>query len=118
MSFLEALERGELLYQACRECNAPQTPARFACRRCASERLEWRRAAGGGVVYALTVVARAPSEEFRALAPYTLVLVDLDEGARVMGHASPGVAIGDRVTAGYVPFAGRTLLRFTRVDNA
>lgn len=103
-------------YQACVECGASQTLERFACRACGSTRLEWRPASGRGVVYASTVVMRAPSQEFRALVPYTLVLVDLDEGARLMGHASPGLAIGDRVHASPFQFNGRTLLKFLKDD--
>lgn len=112
--FLEGLQRGELRYQACSACGTAQTLARYACRRCGGAQLEWRKSAGRGVVYAVTVVARAPSEEWRALAPYTLALVDLDEGSRLMGHAEPGLAIGERVAASYFDFAGRRLLRFRR----
>ena len=78
---------------------------------------DWRVSRGEGTVFAVTVVARAPSDEFRALAPYTLVLVDLDEGFRLMGHAVPGVAIGDRVVADYFIHGERTLVRF-RPDHA
>jgi uncharacterized OB-fold protein len=112
--FLEGLQRGVLRYQACTACGAAQTLARFACRRCGDERLEWRASAGHGTVYAVTVVARAPSEEWRAIAPYTLALVDLDEGARLMAQAEPGIAIGDRVAAGFFEFAGKRLVRFRR----
>lgn len=115
--FLDGLARGELRYQACLACEAPQTLARYACRHCGSTRLEWRRAAGRGTVYATTVVTRAPSEEFRALAPYTLAIVELDEGPRFMGHATAGVKIGDRVVAEYFDFGGRKLVRF-RPDGA
>lgn len=110
--YLDGLARGELRYQACLECGAPQTLARYACRACGSVRLEWRKATGRGTVYATTVVARAPSEEFRALAPYTLAIVELDEGPRLMGHATTGIAIGDRVVAEYFAFGGRNLVRF------
>lgn len=109
---MEGLARGELRFQACPDCGAAQTLARYACRSCGQTRLEWRGAAGRGTVYATTTVTRAPSEEFRSLAPYVLVLVELDEGPRVMGHATHGAAIGDRVMADYFTFGGRTLLRF------
>ena len=110
--FLEGLARGELRYQVCLACGAPQTLARYACRSCGGTRLEWRTADGRGTVYATTVVTRAPSEEFRALAPYTLAIVELDEGPRLMGHAPAGTSIGDRVRAGYFAFGGRNLVRF------
>jgi uncharacterized OB-fold protein len=116
--FREGLQQGELRYQACSACQAPQTLARYACRRCGSTQLEWRKAAGRGVVYAATLVARAPYEEFRPLAPYTLALVDLDEGVRLMGHAAPGLAIGDPVGVEFFQFAGRTLIRFVKVGHA
>uniref|UniRef100_UPI0028B140D7 Zn-ribbon domain-containing OB-fold protein n=1 Tax=Diaphorobacter nitroreducens TaxID=164759 RepID=UPI0028B140D7 len=63
-------------------------------------------------VRATTVVARAPSEDFRALAPYTLAIVQLDEGPRLMGHAAAGVQIGERVRAEFFEHLGRPLLRF------
>jgi len=110
--FLEGLERGEIRYQACADCGAAQTLARYACRACGSAQLQWRTAKGLGSVYAATTVARAPSEEFRALAPYALAIVELDEGPRLMGHAAPEVRIGDRVAAGFFKFGDRNLVRF------
>jgi uncharacterized OB-fold protein len=112
--FTDGLTCGELRYQACVDCGTAQTLARYACRKCGSRRLEWRLSEGRGTVFATTLVARAPSDEFRSLAPYTLVLVDLDEGARLMGHAEPAITIGDRVRAGFFAHGGRTLVRFTR----
>jgi uncharacterized OB-fold protein len=69
-------------------------------------------------VFATTVVARAPSKVFQPLAPYTLALVDLDEGARLMGHAEPGTSIGDQVAAGFFEHEGQTLVRFRRIQRS
>ena len=110
--YVAGLEKGVLRYQACLECGATQTLPRHACRRCGAQRLEWRDSKGRGTVYATTVVTRAPSDDFRALAPYTLVLVDLDEKSRLMAHAQTGVAIGDRVVATFFKHGERTLVRF------
>lgn len=110
--YVDGLALGVVRYQRCVGCGHAQRLARHACARCGSERLQWLDADGTGTVYALSEVARVPSTSFRALLPYTLVLVDLDEGARVMGHAEPGLAIGDRVVAGFFEHAGRSLLRF------
>jgi hypothetical protein len=56
---------------------------------------EWRVSAGRGVVYATTVAHRREGE------PYNIVLVDLDEGFRMMstvvGVAPEDVAVGARV---------------------
>lgn len=134
--YLDGLAHGVLRYQRCDACLAAQTLARHACRQCGATRLSWHASVGRGTVYATTVVTRAPSEAFRALVPYTLVLVDLDEGFRVMAHGSAGLAIGERVAAGFVavgddgapiavaagpaPGAGRgpCLLRFRRSDES
>ncbi len=112
--YAEGLDTGHVRYQSCADCGAAQSLERHACQRCGSVRLAWRDAAGGATVYAVTEIARAPDDSFRALVPYTLVLATLDEGPRVMGHAEPGVAIGDRVRAGFFRHGERTLLRFQR----
>jgi uncharacterized OB-fold protein len=70
--------------------------------------------AGRGAVFAATEVVRAPSPELRSSAPYTILLVDLDEGFRMMAHGDPGLAIGERVEAGFARFAGRLVPRFRR----
>jgi uncharacterized OB-fold protein len=113
--FVDGLARHELRYQRCIACNHPQALARHACARCGGNRLAWERASGRGVVHSATTIWRAPTEAFRARVPYAIVLVDLDEGARVMGHADPGVAIGDRVAAGFQDVDGRVLLRFAPI---
>ena len=114
--FLEGLQRGEIRYQVCTGCGTAQTLARYACRACGGGKLEWRTARGSGEVYSTTTVARAPSDEFRALAPYTLAIVELEEGPRLMGHASPGVRIGDRVLARFFEFGDRRLIRFAKEE--
>ena len=112
--FLEGLQQREIRYQACAACGVAQTLARFACRACGSTELQWRAAKGAGRVYSVTTVARAPSDEFRPLAPYALAIVELDEGPRLMGHATLDARIGDRVIAGFFDFGERRLVRFTK----
>ena len=114
--FIEGLQRGEVRYQACASCGAAQTLARYACRECGSKELQWRVARGTGRVYSVTTVARAPSDEFRPLAPYALAIVELDEGPRLMGHATADARIGDRVIAGFFDFGARRLIRFTKEE--
>ncbi|WP_416400926.1 Zn-ribbon domain-containing OB-fold protein [Alicycliphilus denitrificans] len=114
--FTDGLRQGVVRYQRCAACGHAQTLARHACQRCGHEDLRWHDAAGTATVRAATVVARAPSDDFRPLAPYTLVIAELDEGPRLMGHALPGVRIGQRVRAGFFAHQGRALLRFTPID--
>ncbi|WP_312307176.1 OB-fold domain-containing protein [Pulveribacter sp.] len=115
--FTDGLRQGVLRYQHCSACGRAQTLARYACQHCGARgTLHWRDAAGTGGVHAVTEVARAPSDAFRALAPYTLAIVQLDEGPRLMGHATPGVRIGARVRAGFFEHQGVVLIRFEPVD--
>ena len=65
-------------------------------------------------VYATSLVCRAATPETRAHVPYNIVLVDTSEGFRMMAHGDNDLAIGDRVTARFVPFAGRLVPHFTR----
>ena len=44
-----------------------------------------------------------------------IVLVDTAEGFRMMAHGDNDLAIGDRVTARFVPFAGRLVPYFEKV---
>ena len=113
--FTDGLAQGVLRYQRCERCGAAQRLARYACTACGESTLGWHDAAGTGRVFSLTEVKRAPTDAFKAMAPYTLVLVDLDEGARLMGHGRAGMAIGDRVRASVFTLDGQPLIRFEPV---
>ena len=115
--FADGLARGELRVQRCSGCGTATLPPRLACPACGAATLPWQPASGGGTVWAVTVVHRAPSDLYKPLLPYTLVLVQLDEGPRVMGHGHAGLAIGDRVLARFFNLPGAApgqlpLLRF------
>jgi uncharacterized OB-fold protein len=110
--FWDGCAAGELRYQRCGACSALQPYPRPFCVRCGAAGPAWLTALGKGTVYAVTRVERAPSDEFRTLAPYFIVLVDLDEGCRMMAHGAPGLAIGDGVRVCFFEHGGRFLPRF------
>lgn len=99
-TYLEGLERGELRYQRCAECGAVVFVPRVLCDRCGSTALRFEISAGRGTVYSATAVTQ------RDAPPYSVCLVDLDEGFRMMsavvGVAADDVEIGMRVAAGFV----------------
>jgi uncharacterized OB-fold protein len=54
-------------------------------------------ASGGGSVWSVTQVLRAPVPELDVPGGYAIALVTLDEGPRIMCRAAEGLMIGDRV---------------------
>ena len=103
-----------LTYQHCLHCGRVFYFRRDFCPRCGVSVPPVRAATGLGTVYAATLVLRAPSDEFRAIAPYRIVLVDLDEGFRAMAHADPTLVIGDRARCQPRLIAGRMLPYFEK----
>jgi uncharacterized protein len=101
-------------YQRCGDCGHTWYFVRTFCPRCGGTDVPAHTASGRGVVHAVTIVDRAPTAEMKALAPYTLVMVDADEGFRLMAHGVPGLAIDDPVTGSSVELAGRSIPLFKR----
>jgi uncharacterized OB-fold protein len=106
-----------IVYQRCAACGHTWYFHRDFCPACGDGAPAESVSAGTGTVHAGTLVLRAPSDEFRAIAPYRIVLVDVDEGFRMMGHAEPSLAIGDRVRAEVRTLAGRSLPFFNRNNS-
>jgi uncharacterized OB-fold protein len=89
------LENGKLGYQRCADCSAAVFYPRVLCPVCGSGALEWRESAGRGTVYATTAVHSRNHD------PRNVVLVDLDEGFRMMSRVedvpAEEVEVGTRV---------------------
>ncbi|WP_291867620.1 OB-fold domain-containing protein [Bradyrhizobium sp.] len=104
-----------IVYQSCAACGTLQYFRRSFCVACGAPDLVEKRASGQGTVYATSLVCRAATPETRAHVPYNLVLVDTIEGFRMMAHGDHELAIGDKVTAHFAPFAGRLVPYFEKV---
>jgi uncharacterized protein len=101
-----------IAYQRCDDCGATWYFHRSFCPACGGADARTLRAAGTGTVHALSLVHRAPTEELRAHAPYLIVLIDTDEGFRLMAHGAKDLAIGDRVRARFVAFGSNKNIPF------
>lgn len=97
--YWQGAAEGELRYRKCDACDAAIFYPRSICPACGAPDPNWAVSKGAGTVYACSTVHRAPPA-FADNAPYTVLLVDLDEGFRMMGglDGDGDVAIGDRVT--------------------
>lgn len=102
------------VYQHCGACGRQWLFMRDFCPHCGARDPLFKAAAGRGTVSASTLVHRAPDDRFRVIAPYRLVLVDLDEGLRLMAHADATLAVGDRVQGHVQSIAGRPLPYFIK----
>lgn len=110
--FWEGIAAGELRLQRCRACGLAVFYPRAVCPHCLGAELAWFTARGTGGVYSYTVAHRAFGE-FADQAPFTVALVDLDEGVRMMTRivdAAPGeVEVGLRVEMTVRQIAGAEL---------
>jgi len=106
-----------IVYQSCVSCGAGQYFRRAFCAACGGTELLEKRARGEGTVYATSLVCRAATPQTRAHVPYNIVLVDAVEGFRMMAHGDNDLAIGDRVNARFVQFAGRLVPCFGKTSQ-
>lgn len=84
--YWEGCKQGKLLLQKCRTCGIYQTFPRTLCCKCLSEALDWVQSSGRGTVYSFSTIYRPPSPEFADDIPYTIALVELEEGIRMMSN--------------------------------
>jgi uncharacterized protein len=95
LTYRRHLENGKLGYQRCTDCSVAVFYPRVLCPVCGGRALEWRESAGRGTIYATTALYSRDRD------PRNVVLVDLDEGFRMMsrveGVAAEEVAVGMRV---------------------
>ena len=94
-----AAAAGRIETERCTACDTLQAAPRETCAACGAAALVPAVLSGRGHVAAITTIHRAPTPDYRPLVPYAIALVDLAEGVRMMGHAAPGLAVGDAVTA-------------------
>lgn len=81
--FWHALDEGRFLVSKCDACGHLSFPPKRACPRCTSVVMRWREITGRGRLYSLTRVHAGPSR-FAGEMPYTVGIVDLDEGVRLV----------------------------------
>ncbi|MEA3253372.1 MAG: OB-fold domain-containing protein [Chloroflexota bacterium] len=83
--FNKALKKGKLLGLKCLDCGKFTCPPKIACQECGSTNLEIAELQGNAKIVTYTV-SYVPSEGREAEAPYTVVMVELDEGPWLMGN--------------------------------
>jgi hypothetical protein len=84
--FFAAAAEGRLVYRACGDCGRGLHPPTAHCPFCGGWNTDWREAQGTGTLYSWTTVHQSVHPAYPA--PYTLVLVALDDttDVRLIGH--------------------------------
>lgn len=99
--FLEALKEGKLKGTRCTRCNTLYFPPRANCTaQCLTdEHIKWEELSGEGTILSFSEVQISPAG-FERYAPYTVCVVDLKEGGRLLawkGDDTKELRIGDPI---------------------
>jgi uncharacterized OB-fold protein len=78
--------KGELRFQRCSGCQAWRHVPRQLCPECGSGEWSWERSSGHGRVFTWTVATRATHPGFEQDIPYAAVVVEMDEGVRLLSQ--------------------------------
>jgi uncharacterized OB-fold protein len=92
-SHAEALAAGRLTFQRCRACGHAWLPPSEECPSCLSPDHGWEDASGQAQLVSWCTYHRTPLPEFESELPYTVYLVALAEGPRLISGPSEGGAV-------------------------
>ena len=83
-SFYKFVREGKLMAAKCGNCGTLLLPPRPVCTKCFSTDFEWVKLKGRGKLLSYTVIHVSPVQ-FQSMAPYTVGIVELEEGPRLPG---------------------------------
>ncbi|MFW9842923.1 MAG: Zn-ribbon domain-containing OB-fold protein [Candidatus Thorarchaeota archaeon] len=82
--FWEGVQKRQLVFERCGDCGTWVHPPRPMCPRCHSLKMEWSPSTGRGSVYSWVTYRVSPHPALEA--PYAVVLVELEEGVRLISN--------------------------------
>ena len=85
---------GRLCFQRCSGCATWRHLPRSLCAACGSREWQWCESSGRGRIYSWSVTHQAMDPSFATDVPYAVVLVELEEGVRMVSGVR-GIEIGD-----------------------
>ena len=85
-SFWEGCKRHELLLPRCNQCGHHWFPPAYLCPECLGADWAWTPASGRGRVYTFGVYHRVYHKAFQDDIPYTVAVVELEEGPRLTSN--------------------------------
>ncbi len=90
--YWDSLAKGVLSFQRCNACGHAWLPARSECPHCLADDWRWAPAGGGAKLISWVVYHMAYHPAFAHRLPYTVAVVELDEGPRLISNL---VKLGD-----------------------
>jgi uncharacterized OB-fold protein len=84
--FWKGAREGRLLLQRCASCRRWRYPPAPICAACGSFDSAWEPASGVGTVYSWTIAHHAFHPGLADRVPYNIVLVELEEGPRMVSN--------------------------------
>jgi uncharacterized protein len=96
--FWDSLKAHAIKLQHCAACDKFVYYPRAVCPSCLSTELVWMEVSGRGIIHAFTIPHRHPNPEFRV--PYVVVLVELQEGVRMLSNLVDVEPIPEQVPIG------------------
>ena len=82
--FWDGTRQHKLLFKRCSKCGTIDHPPYLYCTECWAEEHEWVQASGKGEIYAFTTCLLGAPPAFTDDQPFTLAVVDLPEGPRML----------------------------------
>ena len=84
--YWDSLAAGALSFQRCSHCGHAWLPVRAECPHCLGAEWGWEQAAGGAKLISWVVYHTAFHPAFAGRLPYTVAVVELDEGPRLISN--------------------------------
>ena len=113
--YFQAVAEGRLVVQQCNSCRALRWPPLAGCPECRSRDTKWVDVRPSGTIWSFVVYHRAFSAALKAEIPYTVAMVQLDEGPYLVGRLIDGEKppqVGERVDADFMQIDGVPTVRW------
>ena len=82
--FYKFMAQKKLMAGRCLKCGKIHLPPRILCDNCYGQQFEWMQISGKGRLVTYTVIHVAP-QQFQALTPYAVGIVELENGLKIPG---------------------------------
>jgi uncharacterized protein len=118
--FWDAARGGRLVIQRCNTCGELRWPPLSGCPECRGRDSTWDEVQPTGTIWSFVVYHRAFAAELTDEIPYTVVMVQLDDGPYLVGRyedADRPPVIGDRVTAVFTELDGVPSVRWRAANT-